>query len=528
MSQVASTSLATSTPAHADARGGGAPPRAGRREWLALAVLMLPVLLVSIDNTVLSFALPQISQDLGPSATQLLWIVDIYALLLAGLLVTMGTLGDRVGRRLLLLVGAAGFGLVSVYAAFATDAGQLIVARALLGVFGATLMPSTLALLRSTFLDAGQRRLAIAVWAAAFSGGSALGPVVGGWLLEHFWWGSVFLINVPVLAVLLVTAPLLLRESRGTRAGRFDLVSVALSILAMLPLVFGIKTIVHDGVTGVGIGALAVAIASGVLFVRRQLRRDEPLLDVRLFTRGVFTASVLANLLAVFALAGLVFYVSQYLQLVLGLEPMDAGLRLVPGALAAIAMGLLAVVLARHAPLYVLVPAGLLLSAAGYALATTLTSTSEATIVVVFALVGAGAGLAETLTNDAILASVPTERAGAASAISETAYELGAATGVAVLGSVLSATYRGALDLPAGLSAEQATTATETLGGAVAVAGEVPFGEAVLDAAREAFSRGVDLTSAIGAVILVGAAIVTAILLRRATRTGGRAVAGAR
>lgn len=251
-------------------------PRAGRRAWFGLAALMLPVLLVSIDNTVLSFAIPQLSQALSPSASQLLWIVDIYPLILAGLLVTMGTLGDRVGRRRLLLVGATGFGLVSVYAAFAGDATHLIAARALLGLFGATLMPSTLALLRNLFLDDNQRRLAIAIWASAFSAGSALGPIVGGWLLEHFWWGSIFLINVPVLVVLLVVAPFLLPESRNPGSARLDPLSVVLSVVSMLPFVFGIKKLASDGISPLGVASLLLGVALGVLFVRRQTRSSLP------------------------------------------------------------------------------------------------------------------------------------------------------------------------------------------------------------------------------------------------------------
>lgn len=498
-----------------------APPTAGLRQWAALAVLMLPVLLVSIDNTVLSFALPQISESLAPSGTQLLWVVDIYPLMLAGLLVTMGTLGDRVGRRRLLLIGATGFGIVSVYAAFAQDATHLVVARALLGVFGATLMPSTLSLLRNVFLHDGQRRLAIAIWAAGFSGGAALGPIVGGWLLEHYWWGSVFLLNVPVLLVLLAAAPLLLPESRNPDAGRLDLPSVALSVLTMLPLVLAIKTLAAEGVGVLGVGSLVVGVTLAVTFVRRQRRLAHPLLDVTLFHRPVFSASVAANFISVFALAGLVFFASQHLQLVAGLSPMSAGLALLPGAIAAIVAGLVAVALARVAPLWVLIPVGMLLAVAGYVLGWQLAEQESAGLVVVmFVLVGAGAGLAETLTNDAILASVPPERAGAASGISETAYELGSSIGVAVLGSVLAAVYRADLALPDGLTAAQATTAGETLGGAAAVADTLPgpLGTQVLDAAQDAFSRGAAVTSAIGAVLLAAAAVAVARVLHRAGR----------
>lgn len=527
----------SSTPEKTPTTGGSAPsasatpttetgsPRAGRRAWFGLAALMLPVLLVSIDNTVLSFAIPQLSQALSPSASQLLWIVDIYPLILAGLLVTMGTLGDRVGRRRLLLVGATGFGVVSVYAAFAGDASHLIAARALLGLFGATLMPSTLALLRNLFLDDNQRRLAIAIWASAFSAGSALGPIVGGWLLEHFWWGSIFLINVPVLVVLLVVAPFLLPESRNPGSARLDPVSVALSVVSMLPFVFGIKKLASDGVSPLGVASLLLGVTLGVVFVRRQTRSRSPLLEVGLFKNRVFSASVLANFMAVFSISGLIFFVSQYLQLVLELSPMTAGLYLLPGAAATIVMGLAAVVLARVAPIWVLIPAGLLLATVGYLLGTTLTgSSSVGVIVVIFVLVGGGAGLAETLTNDAILASVPPERAGAASGISETAYELGASLGVAVLGSVLAAVYRTRLELPAGLDPAVADQARETLGGAVSAADGLPAGQAdaLLDAAKAAFAHGVDLTSAIGAVLAFLTAVGIGLALRSAQRATRR------
>ncbi|TQL01733.1 MFS transporter [Cellulomonas sp. SLBN-39] len=497
------------------------PATAGPRQWLGLVVLMLPVLLVSIDTTVLSFALPQISVALTPTADQLLWVVDVYPLMLAGLLVTMGVLGDRLGRRRLLLVGAAGFGLVSVLAAFATDAGQLVAARALLGVFGATLMPSTLSLLRNLFLDDDQRRLAIAIWASGFAGGSVLGPVVGGWLLEHFWWGSIFLLNVPVLVVLLVAAPFLLPESRNPAAGRLDVPSVVLAVVGMLPLVYGIKTTVGHGPGALGLGALATGAALVVVFVRRQLRLAEPLLDVELFRRPVFAASVGANFTASFALAGLVLVVSQVLQLVVGLSPRAAGTALLPGAVASITAGLVAVRLVRVVPRHLLVPVGMLLAAAGYGLGALVAGDARVGgIVAVFALVGAGVGLAETLTNDAILASVPPERAGAASGISETSYELGASLGVAVLGSVVAAVYRADLTLPGTLDAAQADVARQTLGGAVAVADGLPdaLGAQVLTAAQDAFSHGVGVTSAVAAVVLAGVALLVGRVLRRADR----------
>ncbi|CAM3512196.1 MFS transporter [Occultella aeris] len=504
------------------AESSHAPSLSTRRRWLTLVALMLPVLLVSIDNTVLSFAVPALSRDLQPTATQLLWIVDIYPLVLAGLLVTMGTLGDRLGRRRLLLIGATGFGVVSVWAAFSADASHLIAARAAMGIFGATLMPATLALLRNVFTDDGERRFAIAVWAAGFSGGAALGPIVGGWLLEHFWWGSVFLLNVPVLVIFLIAAPQLVPESRGSRAGRFDLVSVALSILAMVPLVYAVKTVAHDGLVPMALVLLAVAATAGWLFVRRQLHRPDPLLDVRLFQRPVFAASVAANLVAALGMAGLLFLLAQYLQLVLGLSPMVAGLWLLPGLVGTVALGLLAAAVADRAPLHVLVPIGIGVSALGYAVGTTLTGHSGIGVAVaVFVLVGAGSGFTETLTNDAILAAVPPARAGAASSISETAYELGSAFGVAILGSVASAIYRDRVALPETIAAGDRATASETLGGAVEVAGaqgDPGVGAALLDSAREAFASGLAVTAAAGVALLAVTAVWVGLALRRGAR----------
>lgn len=488
------------------------PALATRRSWIGLVMLMLPVLVITLDNTVLSFAVPQLTEALHPSSTQLLWIIDIYPLAMAGLLVTMGMLGDRLGRRRLLLLGTAGFALVGLYAAFAPSAGHLIAARALRGVFAAMLMPSTLSLLRDLFAHPGQRRLAIAIWAAAFAGGAALGPVVGGFMLEHYAWSSVFLMTLPLAAILLVAGPFLLPESRTASTSRIDVVGIGMSILAMLPFIYGIKDLVQAGVTFEGLAWVAVGIAFGVAFTRRQLRSVDPLLDMALFRNRVFSASIAANFLSIFAFAGFVFYLSQYLQLVLRLEPMRAGTYLIPGAVASILAGLAAVALAKRLPLQVLVPVGIVVSALGYGLAATLTTNSAGLIIVlIFALVGIGAGLAETLTNDAILASAPADRTGAASGLSETAYELGTSLGVAILGSLLTAIYRSDLQIPAGVSLAAAEEAHQTLGGAATVAAQLPgpTGEALLAAARDAFIHGVQLTSLIAAVVcLVAAAVV--------------------
>ncbi len=509
----------------ATARTAAAPstPRAGRREWLGLAVLMLPVLLVSVDGTVLTFAVPSITRALVPTGTELLWAVDVYPLVLAGLLITAGTLGDRFGRRRMLLVGAAGFGIASVLAAYAPDIRWLIAARALQGLFGAALMPSTLSLLRNLFLDQQQRRLAIAVWAAGFSGGAALGPVLGGWLLEHYWWGSVLLVNVPVLALLLVVGPLLLPESRDPAPGRLDLVSVGLSLATMLPVVYAIKTLATGSVGVLSVGAAVLGLASGVTFVRRQLHRRDPLMDLRLFRSRVVTAAIGANLLSIAALSGLLLLTSQYLQLVLDRSPLEAGLLLIPGLVAAVLAGLAAVPLAKVLPVRWLVVAGLLLGVAGYVVATRLGPDSDvAVLVLAFGLVAAGAGLSETLTNDAILTAAPPERAGQASAVSETAYELGTGLGVAVLGSVLGAVYTARLVLPDGLGGAQETAAS-TLGGAVDLADRLPGGSAaaLTDSARDAFSAGMDAAAGIGVVVMLTAVVLVAAVWRERRTSPG-------
>ncbi|MRG58824.1 MFS transporter [Agromyces sp. CFH 90414] len=492
--------------------------RAPRRAWFALAVLMLPVLLVSVDNTVLSFALPQISRDLAPSATEQLWIVDGYPLVLAGLLVAMGSIGDRVGRRKLLLIGSIGFALVSIGAAFAPTAALLIAARAALGFFGAMLMPSTLSLLRSIFADREQRRLAIAIWATGFAAGSALGPIVGGLLLEHFAWGSVFLLAVPVLVPLVVLLPILVPESRDPAPGPVDLWSIVLSLATMVPIVFGIKSLATEGVAGIGIQAIVLGSFFGFLFVRRQLRRPTPMLDVRLFRQGTFGGAVLVNLLSVVSLVGFLYFVSQHLQLIAGLSPVTAGLALTPGLVAMIIAGLAVVPIARRVRSRVLVPVALLLSAAAYlVIALTAGSDSIAPTILAFVLLGTGIGAAETVSNELILSSAPAEKAGAASAVSETAYELGAVLGTAVLGSILAAHYAAALVLPSGLSAEQAEVAGETLAGAMSVAEQLPTaaGAALEASAAAAFDGGVVVTAAIGVALMVVAAVVAAVTLGR-------------
>ena len=472
------------------------PRLAGRREWAALAVVTLAVVVLTIDATVLSLAVPALTADLSPSATAMLWIGDAYSFALAGLLVTMGTLADRIGRKRLLLIGATGFALASLLAAFAPSAGWLIAARALLGVAGATLMPSTLSIIRSLFVDARQRTTAIAVWSAAAGGGAALGPLVGGVLLDHFWWGSVFLLNVPVMAALVGFGAVLLPESRDPRPGPFDLPGAALSMLAIVGLVYALKETVASGphpgplLTGVG-GALA---AAG--FVRRQWRAASPLIDVRLFARPAFTGAVGIYLLAAFALSGLLFFLSQYLQLVHGDSPPVAGARELPLTVASILVVAVTGRLVDRLGRGPVICGGLVLSALGFAgLAAAESARQYRWLALALVLVGLGIGLAFTLTVDAVLTSVPPERSGSASAVSETAYELGVALGIGVLGSVLTALYRRALPGNAGPAARE-SLATATAAGAP------------LDAPRAAFVEAKQAVSLIAAAVLTLAAVI--------------------
>ncbi|WP_024801348.1 MFS transporter [Nocardia sp. BMG51109] len=490
------------------------PRRATARDWAGLGVLVLALLLVSVDATVLDIAVPAISAHLAPSTSQLLWIIDVYSFVLAGLLVTMGALGDRVGRRRLLLLGAAGFGVASVLAAWSVNPEMLIAARVLQGVAGATLMPATLGLIRAMFTDARQRTTAIAVWSAAAAGGAAFGPLLGGWLLEHFWWGSVFLINLPVMLVLVALGPILVPESRDPHPGRFDLVSAGLSMMALVPVVYAVKETAAHGPSLVRLGVALVGALAGVLFVRRQRRLADPMLDLRLFALPRFRTAVLTNLLAVFALAGVLFFGSQYLQLVQGRSALDAGLYLLPGMLASMVSALVSAWLVRWWQPSRVLAGALVVAALGAGLFVRLGADPAAGVgafVAGFLLVGAGVGVALTVSSDLVVGSAPPARAGAAAAVSETAYEAGIALGVAVLGSVVMSMFRYGLDVSA-VPAPQLGAARESLGGAVDVSAGLPdqVAATLLDSARAAFVSGIHLASIATAAILLLAAVIAA------------------
>jgi MFS transporter, DHA2 family, multidrug resistance protein len=495
--------------------------RATSREWIGLAVLALPCMLYAMDLTVLNLAVPSLSKDLKPSSTELLWIIDIYGFMVAGMLITMGTLGDRIGRRRLLLIGAVIFGITSVLAAFATSAAMLIASRALLGIAGATIAPSTLSLIRNMFHDPAQRTVAISVWITSFSTGAAIGPVLGGVMLEFLWWGSVFLLAVPVMVLLLILGPRLLPEYKDPEAGRLDLFSAALSLGAVLAMIYGLKQFAQNGFGPEPTLVVLAGLVLGAIFVRRQQTLADPLIDLRLFRAPAFSASLATYLMGAIAAFGAFVFVAQYLQLVKGLSPLEAGFWSLPFA-GGFIVGSQATphIVRRIHPVKVMV-AGLALADIGFILLSQVDATSGLTLVAIGATtVSLGLAPIFTLATDFVVGTAPPERAGAASAIAETGAEFGGAMGIATLGSIGTAVYRSRLDdsIPAGVSAEDSETARDTLGGAVEVAETLPdpLGTALLDSARDAFIQGFEITAIVCTIIVTGLAVLVAVTLRRA------------
>ncbi len=505
----------------------GITPRATRREWIGLAVIALPCMLYSMDLTVLNLAVPQLTADLKPTAAQLLWIIDIYGFMVAGFLMTMGTLGDRIGRRKLLLIGAAAFGATSVLAAFSTSPEMLILARAVLGIAGATLAPSTLSLISNMFLDPKERTFAIGMWISSFSVGAIIGPLVGGLLIQFFWWGSVFLAGVPVMVLLLALGPTLLPEYRDPNAGRLDIVSAALSLAAVLAIIYGMKRIAEAGFEWFPILVMLAGLVLAAIFVRRQMTLADPLIDLKLFRAPAFGASLAINITAMFFMFGSFIFLAQYFQLVAGLTPLQAGLWSVPSAIAFTAASMITPpIAARMRPAY-LMAGGMVVSAAGFimlALATSLIGVVIASII--FSI---GFTPVISLTTGLIVGAAPPERAGVASAISETAAELGGALGIAILGSLSAAIYRSRMidAVPNDLPLEVARAARATLGGAVDAALHLPDGAAgaLLAAARGAFNFGFQTSAVLAAFFMLFAAILTIAVLRKVRQNpeGGHA-----
>ncbi|MER6016450.1 MFS transporter [Streptomyces bluensis] len=504
-------------------------PRAGVRQWFGLWVLLFPVALMTVDLGVLWLATPSMTADLQPSSSQLLWTTDIYGFMTCGFLIVMGTLGDRLGRRRLLVLGSLGVIVASLLAAYSTGPEMLIAARALLGVAGAAVLPSTLSLISHMFTDAKQRATAIAMWVTALSAGIAIGPVIGGVLLEHFWWGSVFLVGVPVMVLALPPVLLLVPEYRDPNPGRFDLVSVALFLLGILPVVYGIKKFAEEGWSAVYLAAVAVGVVFSVLFVRRQRTLEAPLLDMRLFRDRVFTGALLTLLLGMMALNGVEYLVPQFLLVVGELSPLAAGLWLLPSAVGLIVGSQLTPVLARRIRPAFVIAGGTVITLAGFWL-TAVAPADESGVApsaIGLTIIMFGVAPISVLGTSLAVGAAPPEKAGAAAGAGQTAYDLGLALGIAITGSVAVAVYRGEVadSVPAGVPAEAAEAARDTVGGATAAAQELPgaVGEKLLTVARDAFTTGFQGTALVSAGFALLTTVIVLTLLRHIPAIGSDA-----
>lgn len=480
--------------------------KAGVKEWIGLGVLGLPTLILSLDFSMLHLALPHLTADLQASSTQQLWILDIYGFMIAGFLITMGGVGDRIGRRKLLLVGSAIFGILSVLAAFAQSAYMLIAMRALLGIAGATLMPSTLALIHNMFHHPHQRAMAISVWMVCFSAGGVLGPAVGGILLEYFWWGSVFLLGVPVMLLLLVTGPFLLPEYKGTSTAKIDIWSVILSLAAVLFAVFGLKELSGESGWLLAIAWIAVGALLGWLFVRRQLKLQSPLVDVTMFRHRTFSASLIMLLVGMITLGAFVLMFTQYLQLMAGLPPLVAGLWMMPYAVGSI-VGIMATpILVRRISATTLIVAGIFITCLGFAIIIAYAPAAQIAMPVIgsFILV-LGLGPLQILTIDFVVSSAPAEKAGSASSLSEMCGELGMASGVAIFGTIIATIYRWTMQMPEAIPPSAIEASSQSLAGATAVAQSLPAETAnqLLEAGRTAFAGGMQAASVISILVLL-------------------------
>ena len=499
--------------------------KAGRKEWLGLAVISIPCMLYSMDLTVLNLAAPRLSAELRPTGMQFLWMMDIYGFLIAGSLITMGTLGDRIGRRKLLFIGASVFGLVSALAAFSRNAETFIASRALLGVAAATLAPSTWSLIRNMFVDPQERTTAIGIWVASFSTGAALGPLLGGLLLTHFWWGSVFLVNVPLMLLLLIVGPFLLPEFRDPGARQLDLASAALSLIAVLLLIYGMK---HAAATGESVFSalfLAAGLVVGWIFIRRQLHLAYPLIELHLFRSLSFSMALVVGILAFFVNFGALFFVAQYLQLGLGLTPLDAGLWTLPSAMGFIASSVISPRIARGISPGIVVSGGFVLTSFGLALIAFFGSQSFIAVIAGSVILSVGLAPVVILSTDLVVGAAPPERAGSASALSETSAELGGALGIAILGSVITVVYKARMAsvASAGLTAASTAGARDSFAGALAIAEELPahLAHSVIESARAAFIQGMQISAGIAAAVALTAAIIALTLLNQSSTTSG-------
>jgi DHA2 family multidrug resistance protein-like MFS transporter len=490
------------------------PPKATRREWIGLAIIALPCLLYSMDLTVLNLAIPSIIADLHPTSTQLLWIVDIYGFFVAGSLITMGNLGDRFGRRKLLMIGAVVFGLASIFAAFANTPNMLILARACLGIAGATLAPSTLSLIRNMFHDEIERTRAISIWIVSFSLGGAIGPLVGGILLEKFWWGSVFLVSLPVMVLLLFTAPKLLPEYRDENAGRVDHWSALLSLISILSIIYGLK---QSAAYGISLSATLIVLFGlmvATIFVRRQKNLTYPLMDLRLFQNPHFNVALVIYTLSGFILFGLFVHLAQYLQLVLHLTPLIAGLWTLPWMLGFVFGSMAAPNLVQRFTPIKLMTTGLVIGAVGFAILTQLGGTHDLAIIVIgSSIFSLAMAPIFTVATEMIIGSAPPERAGSAAAMSETCGELGGALGIAILGSLGIMLYRYLIAdaFPEGMSAEVVAHAKLSFNDAVNAMQPLaePIKSQAIAKAGEAFTRALQCIAAIAALCSLVMAAMT-------------------
>ncbi len=493
--------------------------KAGRKKWLGLAAVALPTLLISIDTSVLYLALPHLSIDLKANSSQQLWIMDIYGFMLAGFLITMGNIGDRIGYRRLLIIGSTIFGLTSAMAAFSTNPNILIAARAVMGIAGATLMPSTLALIRNMFTDQKQRGIAISVWISCFMVGMVAGPLVGGLMLEHFWWGSVFLLGLPVMLVIVLTGRILLPEYRHNNSKRLDIIGVFYSLATILPLIYGLTEFSRNNFQSFSIIAVIIGVIFSIIFIYREYTISDSLLDFDLFKNSVFNTTVITMLLVAVVMGGVALFIAQYLQMVLELSPLKAGLWMIPQALAMILGSSLIPVLARcYRPSYI-ITTGLAISTTGMLLITFMPNIGGLSFIVTgFVLSVIGVSPVLVLGTGIIIGSAPEEKAGAASSISETSNHLGVALGVAILGSIGSFVYHSAIDkhLPNYLSKESQQVVRESIVGAHYVASSLNFeqGAALLASAKMAYINGFRIISGVGALIFAFSSLFVTIKFR--------------
>ncbi|MBX3287607.1 MAG: DHA2 family efflux MFS transporter permease subunit [Actinobacteria bacterium] len=499
------------------------------RRWLVLPVLCLSVFLVVVDNTIVNVALPTLSAELDATTSQLQWIVDAYSLVFAGLLLAAGSLGDRVGRKGILQAGLALFAATSVVASQAGSAGQLIVARGVMGIGAALVFPATLAILTNVFTDPTERAKAIGVWSGVTGLAVALGPITGGWLLEHFWWGAIFLVNVPIVVVALAAGHVLVPTSRDAHAGRFDPVGVVSSIVGIGVLVWTvIEAPGHGWTSATTIGGFAIAAATLIGFVRWERRRTDPMLDVSVFADPRFSAASLAVATAFFGLFGFIFLVTQYFQVVRGYDTLAAGVHTLPFAVTAGIVAPLSARLALRFGTTRVVGTGLLLMSAGFLVASTNDATSSYWLAVVPAMVlmAGGLGLTTAPATEAIMGSLPPAKAGVGSAVNDTTREIGGTLGVAVVGSVFSSLYgpRVADALARlGAPAEAVAVARESVVAAAEVARRAPEAvrPAILDAASDAFLQGMAAGCRVAAAATFAGAVVAFVALP--ARAGGRA-----